>query len=207
MRRFPAFAGFVLAPLAFAAGLLSVDLPRGLPVEPYQDGVTPVFRDRAYVNESPDPGLDGLRIVRIPRHLRFPIELELAEPARVLRFLSDENDNAPFADWEPLPALVNVPGRSCVLTRAVAKEFPPGVHALAPGGPVAAAPLLLAGGGAVRATTTHTWNKLAPGQGVLDRVLRNERKLAGLGLAWAGWCFLLWRLFARRDLRLAKRER
>jgi hypothetical protein len=193
MRRFRAFVLFVLAPLALAAGLLSLDLPRGLPVEPYQDGVTPVFRDRDYVNESPDPALTGLRIVRVPRHLRFPVELELAEPARVLRLLSDENDNGPFADWEPVPALVNVPGRSCVLTRAVAKDLPPGVHALAPGGPVAAAPLLVAGGGAVRATTTHAWNQLTPGESPLDLVLRNERKLAALGLAWAGWCFVLWR--------------
>lgn len=188
---------FVLLPVALASGLLSLDFPLALPVEPYADGVTPVYRDRPYANSAPDPALAGQRIVRLPRHLRFEVELELAEPLRVLRLLSDENDNAPFADWEPLDARVYVDGRSCVLTRAVAKRLGPGVQRLPPGGPVAAAPLLVAGEGEIRARTTSAWNKLTPGAGPLDFALRNKKKLAGLALAYAGWCFGLWRLRRR----------
>jgi hypothetical protein len=194
-----ALVGFVLAPLTLVLGLLSLDFSRRLPVEPYQDGVTAVYLDRPYRNETPDPGFAGLRIVRLPRHLRFDVALELSEPARVLRLLSDEHDNAPFADWEPVPALVRVPGRSCVLTRAVAKELLPGLHPLPPGGPVAAAPLLVASAGEVAATTTSTWNKLTPGNGALELVLRNKRKLATLALLYVGWCVALARLFERRS--------
>jgi hypothetical protein len=196
MSRVRALVGFVLAPLALVLGLFSLDFPLRLPVEPYQDGITAVYLDRPYRNETPDPALAGLRIVRLPRHLRFAVALELSEPARVLRLLSDENDNAPFAGWEAVPALVHVPGRSAVLTRAVAKDLPPGVHSVPPGGPVAAAPLLVAGGGEIAATTTSAWNKLTPGNGPLERVLRNKRKLAALALLYLGWCFAFARLQA-----------
>jgi hypothetical protein len=182
---------FVLLPVALVTGLLSVDFPLALPVEPYADGVTPVYLDRAYVNSAPAPALAGQRIVRLPRHLRFEVELELAGPAQVMRLLSDEHDAGPFAGWEALDARPNVEGRSCVLTRAVAKRLAAGVHRLPPGGPVAAAPLLVAGAGEVRARTTSAWNKLTPGSGPLDFAMRNKRKLAGLALAYAGWCWLL----------------
>jgi hypothetical protein len=71
------------------------------------------------------------------------------------------------------------------------------VHRLAPGGPVAATPLLVAGEGEIRARTTAAWNKLTPGRGPLDFAMRNEKKLAGLALAYAGWCLVLWRLRQR----------
>ena len=185
---------FVLLPVALVAAVHSLDFPLALPVEPYADGVTPVYLDRPYVNATPDPALAGLRIVRLPRHLRFEVELELAAPGRALRLLGDENDAAPFAGWERVDARVHVEGRSCVLTRAVAKPLAPGVHRLPPGGPVAAEPLLVAAEGEIRARTTRGWNKLTPGAGPLDFVARNETKLGLLALAWAGWCGTLWRL-------------
>jgi hypothetical protein len=188
---------FVLLPAALVTGLFSLDFPLALPVEPYADGVTPVYLDRPYVNAAPDPALAGLRIVRLPRHLRFEVEIELAEPARAMRLLTEENDNAPFAGWESADVHVDVDGRSCVLTRAVAKDLPPGVHRLPPGGPVAAAPLLLAGGGEVRARSTRAWNKLTPGSGPRELVIWNKRKLGLLALAYAGWCWALRRLRQR----------
>jgi len=192
--------GFVLTPFALGLGLVSVDVPRSLPVEPYADGVTPVYLDRPYVNAAPVQALEGQRIVRLPRHLRFDVELELAAPAQALRLTSEENDNAVFAGWEPVDALpVNVPGRSCALTRAVARSLAPGVHRLPPGGPAASAPLLVASDAAIEARTTSAWNKLTPGSGPLDFALRNKRKLAGLVLAWGGWCVVLLRWRARRE--------
>jgi hypothetical protein len=195
---------FVLLPVALVTGLHALDFPLALPVEPYEDGVTPVYLDRPYVNAAPDPGLAGQRIVRLPRHLRFEVEIGLSAPTRALRLLSDENDNAAFADWEGVDLRLHVDGRSCVLTRAVAKRLAAGIHRLPPGGPVAAAPLLVAGEGEVRARTTRAWNKLTPGAGPLDFVMRNKRKLGLLGLAWAAWCGLLLRL--RRRARVGARS-
>ena len=184
-----ALVGYGLAPVALAAGLLSLRLPLALRVEPYADGVTPLYLDRPYVNDSADPALAGLRVVRLPRHLSSEIELELAAPARVLRLLSDEHETAPFAGWERVPGLrVDVPGRSCVLTYAVAKRLAPGSYRLPPGGSVASAPLLLEGEGEVRARSTASWNRLEAGQGVLEFVTGNGRKLAVLALAYAAWC-------------------
>jgi hypothetical protein len=188
---------FVLLPVVLVTGGLSLDFPLALPVEPYADGETPVYLDRPYLNAAPAAALAGQRIVRLPRHLRFDVELALAEPAQVARLLSDEHDAAPFAGWEPLDARIRVNGRSCVLTRAVAKRLAAGVHRLPPGGPVASAPLLVAGEGEVRARTTSAWNKLTPGAGPLDFAMRNKRKLGLLALGWAAWCGLLLRLRAR----------
>jgi hypothetical protein len=189
---------FVLLPAALVTVLLSLDFPLALPVEPYTDGVTPVYLDRPYLNAAPAAALAGQRIVRLPRHLHFDVELELSQPAQVTRLLSEEHDAAPFAGWEPLDAQIRVDGRSCVLTRAVASRLAAGVHRLPPGGPVASAPLLVAGDGEVRARTTSAWNKLLGGS-PLELVLWNKRKLGLLALAYAGWCWLL--LWLRRRAR------
>jgi hypothetical protein len=184
---------FVLAPLVLAAVVLTLDFSRTLPVEPYTDGVSPVYIGRAYRNDPPEPALAGYRVVPVPRHLRYDVVLELSQPGRVLRLLSEKNDNAVFDGWERMDALrVNVFGRTCVLTRAVGKDFAPGVHHLAPGGPVAAAPVLVASAGEVRARTTSTWNKLTPARDPVRFVMSNKRKLATLALAYASWCGLVW---------------
>ena len=199
MTRIRALFTFVLVPLALVAAVHSLELWRTLAVEPYQDGATPVYLDRPYVNTAPAAALAGQRIVRLPRHLLFDVELELSGPARVMRLLSDANDNTRFADWEPLAALrVNVPGRSCVLTRAVVKGLAPGRHRLAPGGPIATAPLLVASDGEIRARSRTNWNKLTPASDPQEFVTRNGSKLAGLALTYAGYCWALLRWRTRR---------
>lgn len=184
----------LLVPAALAGALLSLDLPQELPALPYVDGTTPLYLDRPYANAHANAALAGQRVVQVPRHLRFEVVLELDAPARVTRLLSDENDNRAFEGWTPETALrIEVPGRSSVLTRAVSRDFPAGTVRLAPGGPVAAAPIVVASAGEVRAQTTQSWNKLTPGPG-LDLVLRNKTKLAALALAWGAWVALLRRL-------------
>lgn len=184
----------LLVPAVLAGALLSVELPRELPVLSYEDGKTPLYLDRPYANAHANAALAGQRVVPIPRHLRFEVVLELEAPARVTRLLSDENDNRAFEGWTPETALrIEVPGRSSELTRAVVRDFPAGTVRLAPGGPVAAAPILVASEGALRARTTQGWNKLTPGPG-LDLVLGNKTKLAALALAWGAWVALVKRL-------------
>lgn len=183
--------GPVLLPALVVAAVVGPDWERALSVEPYRDGETPLFADRPYVNRAPTAALDGLRVVRLPRHLRFDVVLELAAPARVLRLVSEENDDAVFAGWAAQDLALHVEGHSCQFTGAVARTLPAGRHRLPPGGPVAAAPLLVESRGAVAATTTHGWNKLTPGAGPLELVLRNERKLAALAVGYAALAFAL----------------
>ena len=118
----------VIAPAVLVGAVLSLDLPLALPVAPYRDGVTALYLDRPYANTAQNPGLGSRRVVQVPRHLRFEVELELSAPAEVTRLLCDRNDNSSFAAFEPDAALrVAVPGRSCTLTRAVTRSFPPGM--------------------------------------------------------------------------------
>jgi hypothetical protein len=194
MRSIGDFFWLVIAPAVLVGAAISLDLPLALPVVPYQDGVTALYLDRPYANTVSNPALTGQRVVRVPRHLRFDVELELSAPAQVTRLLSDENENSAFADWERTDALrVAVPGRSCALTRAVVRSFGPGTARVAAGGPLAAAPILVASEGAIVARSTASWNKLtpAPDRDPVDFVMRNKRKLAGLVLGYAVYAFSL----------------
>jgi hypothetical protein len=186
----------LIVPIAIVGVAISLDFEQALPVDPYQDGVTPLYLDRPYANAVSNPALAAQRVVPVPRHLRFEVELELSAPAQVTRLLSDENDNAAFAAWERDDALrVAVPGRSCTLTRAVVRSFGPGTVRLPPGGPVAAAPILVASEGEIVARTTSSWNKLtpAPDGAPLGFVMRNKRKLLGLAVAYGSYLWLLLR--------------
>lgn len=186
--------GFVLVPAGLAWLATKLDIPLPLEAEPYQEGVTSLFLDRHYVDTRVDSGLTGHHVVRIPRHLRFEIELELSEPAELVRLLTDKNDKGVFADWEPADGVqVHVPGRSCVLTRAVRRRVGSGSFRLPPGGPATASPLLIATAGNVSARTLRSTNKLfAPRKGGWTRFLSgNRNKLAALALGWLAWVWAL----------------
>jgi len=194
--------GFVLVPAALIWAGTRLDLPLPLEAVPYQDGVTPLFLDRPYVDTQVDAGLADHRVVRIPRHLRFEIELELSEPAELVRLLTDENDNGVFADYSPAAGLqVNVPGQSCVLTRAVTRRVGPGSLRLPPGGPVTASPLLVATAGDVSARTLRSTNKLLPARegGWIGFLAGNRNKLVALALGWLAYAWTLRRLLRAWD--------
>ena len=198
MRSLGDLVWLVIVPAVLVGALISLDLPLTLPVVPYVDGATALYLDRPYTNSLSNPALAGQRVVPVPRHLSFEVELELSAPAQVTRLLCERDDHTTFADWERVDALrIAVPGRSCSLTRAVTRGFGPGAVRLAPGGAVAAAPILVASAGEVRARTLQAWNKLtpAPDGSPLGLVLGNKRKLAGLALAYAGYAYALrrWR--------------
>ncbi|MGH7288212.1 MAG: hypothetical protein ACREI8_09380 [Myxococcota bacterium] len=199
MRAVRGLFGFVALPALALWAVLSVDLPQPLAAEAYTDGVTSLFLDRPYVNTERNAGLAGHRVVRLPRHLRFDVELRVSEPAQLVRFLSDENDNRVFGDWQPADSLrVTVPGRSCVLTRAVTRQIGPGSVRLPAGGPVSSAPLLIATQGEVAARTLRSWNKLLPARegGWLGFLAGNRNKLIALAVAYGLYAAAL-----RRGLR------
>jgi len=195
---------FVILPVAAGWGITRIDLPLPLAVKAYEDGRGKLFSDRPYVNAAADPGLTGFKVVPIPRHLRFDIELSVSEPARIVRLLCDRNDNGAFADWEPLRGFAfDVPGRSCTLRNAVVKSFAAGSYRLPPAGPVCSSPLLIASAGRIEARTIRALNKLVSyeGEGWRAFLAVNARKLlAGTG-AYVGYCLVLGWLMRRRSAR------
>jgi hypothetical protein len=194
--------GFVAVPAALAWIATRLDLPLRLEAEPYEEGETSLFLDRRYVDTRIDTGLARHRVIRIPRHLRFEIQLELSEPAELVRLLTDRNDNRVFADWEPADDVqVHVPGRSCVLNRAVRRRVAAGSVRLPPGGPVTASPLLVATAGEVSARTLRSINKLLRGKATGWRgfLASNRNKLIALALAWLVYASALYGLLRLLD--------
>ena len=195
-----AFA-YLLVPAAIGWGATRIDLPLALAVQAYEDGRAPLFADRPYVNAAAHPDLHGFRVVRLPRHLRFHVELSVSDQASIVRLLCDRNDNRALSDWERLTQVeVDVPGRSCSLRSAVAKRVEPGVHRLPAGGPICSSPLLVATEGRIEARTIRSLNKF-----VVSRerdwtafIRYNKRKLLASAGAYLAYCWLLRRLLPRR---------
>ena len=111
-------------------------------VTPYTSGL-PLFTDRVYYDTIGDKRLESLYLLQIPRHIKFPIEIELHKKANVYRLLTDSNDNDMFDDWNMTDIKTYVEGASCSHTSVVYKTFDPGRIILQPGGPAASSPILI----------------------------------------------------------------
>ena len=109
---------------------------------PYSAG-TPLFSDRTYYDSIGDVMLESSYLLQIPRHLTFPVEIEVHRPVKIYRFLTDANDNSVFSDWDLTDIRVNVIGSSCKHTTVVSKVFDRGKLTIANGGPTAASPILI----------------------------------------------------------------
>jgi len=191
---------FALLPAALGWGATRLELRQTLGVEDYSDGRTPLFSDRPYLNAASHQDLRGFRVVRLPRHLRFEVELSLSESASIVRLLCDRNDNRAFAEWEPLTqAEVDVGGRSCSLRRAVTQRLEPGEHRLPAGGPICSSPLLVATQGRLEARTRSSLNKFVVGdrRGWLAAIGSNKWKVLAAAGAYLAYCWLLRRLLRR----------
>lgn len=192
----------LLLPAAIGWGLTQINLPLILSVESYEDGRTPLFSDRPYANAAAHAGLHGFRVVRLPRHLRYDVELSLSGQASLVRLLCDRNDNRALSDWEPLGQFaVEVPGRSCTLTSAVAKRVGAGLHRLPAGGPICSSPLLVATEGRIEARSVRSSNKFVLNEkGSVGAFLAdNGRKLLALAGAYLAYCWTYCWLFRRLE--------
>lgn len=104
---------------------------------------TPVFMDRQYFDSIGDERLEGLFLVQLPRHYSDNITILAHRALTIYRFITDDDINTPFDSWTSTDIPINVRGWSTTHTRVVKKEFPAGNITLAPGGPVASAPILI----------------------------------------------------------------
>jgi len=109
---------------------------------PYSAG-TPLFSDRTYYDSIGDISLESSCLLQIPRHLAFPVEIEVHRPVKIYRMLTDANDNSIFSDWNSTDIRVNVVGRSCTHTTVVSKLFETGKVTIVNGGPTSASPILI----------------------------------------------------------------
>lgn len=196
-----ALALYGLVPAAIVALATLPDFDTTLRTVAYVDGATPLFADRPYVNTARHAALDGLVLLPVPRHARYPIELEVTQPLTVYRLLAEVNDNTPFTDWEPVPGAVEVVGGTATHTRIVRRRFPAGALALAAGGPYSSNPVLLdTQENGLTAATAKSQNKLVKDQRGWATFFRgNRRKLAAIALFFALNALVVWR--ARRRLR------
>ena len=141
----------------------SLPLPRQLEIVAYAGDRVSVYSNRNYVNTLGHAALLGLEIVRLPRHHQHDIRLRSETPLVAYRFLCDRNQNASFDDWRREPVEVFVKGNSCTFREVVSRELPAGEHRLTPGGPKAAAPLLVRSGDpALRAHSLFSFNRIYP---------------------------------------------
>ena len=116
--------------------------PPKIRILPYAKG-TPLFSDRNYEDEIGSTTLEPGYVVQLPRHFDGNITLMASEQIIIYRFISDDNNNQIFSDWNitEIPVLVN--GASSKHTKVVSKAFNAGEIELSSGGPVCSSPVLV----------------------------------------------------------------
>jgi len=109
---------------------------------PYKKGI-PLYSNRSYSDEIGNEIFEDAHVIQLPRHCSLPTRVEFDSPVIIYRFLSKDNDNSNFSDWNVLDETVKIVGSSCTHKIVVSKEFEPGVFDLESGGPVASSPILI----------------------------------------------------------------
>jgi hypothetical protein len=110
-------------------------------INQYKPG-EPVFSDRPYYDHIKDDRLNGLFLVKIPRHLSFDIVLKLDKDTTVYRAICDDNRND-FSSWIKTNIIMTLGGQSCINLKIVKKVFQKGTHFLKPGGDLTSSPVFL----------------------------------------------------------------
>ncbi len=110
-------------------------------IKRYEPG-EPVFSDRPYYDHIKDERLNGLFLVKIPRHLSFDIVLKLFNDTTVYRAICDDNPKD-FSAWIKTNIVMTLGGNSCVNLKIVKKAFKKGTHFLKPGRGSTSSPVFL----------------------------------------------------------------
>lgn len=104
---------------------------------------TTLYVDRPYFETLGVIDLKGAYLVKIERHRKIPIKLHVISPVVAFRFINDGNDNSVFDGWTRTSDEVFVNGQSSQDNIVIRKQFEPGIHLIAAGGPVSSSPLLI----------------------------------------------------------------
>ena len=106
----------------------------------------PIFLDRLYFDSIGDNRLEGLYLVRIPRHYSDAVRIKSSKDLVIYRAISDYNNNIHYDidNWEPSDIPINIGGLSTLHTEIIKKPFPANnVIELASGGPNASDPIFI----------------------------------------------------------------
>ena len=133
---------WVMIPIAFASLIGNFHYGKvSLEIESYRGRV---YSDRNYSTSVSIPEFSGLKVVLIPRHIKYDINLSnLSEGTTIFRMLSDKNDNSGFYLWEKADIAAEVKGQTCTLTSIVKKKIDTNQISLSSGGPLASSPIIV----------------------------------------------------------------
>lgn len=110
-------------------------------IKPYEPG-EPIFWDRPYSDHIKDERLNDLYLVKIPRHLKFDVMLNLPKDMTIYRAICEKNHND-FVNWEKTSILMAMGGDSCINFKVIKKKFKAGWNSFKPGGPFSSSPIFL----------------------------------------------------------------
>jgi len=110
----------------------------------YSEGKS-IWADRIYYNHKNDIKLLKFYLIRIKRHQKQDIKIEIKKDLIIYRPICEKNDNSNYNDWEKVDFEISIIGSSCAHKKIVKKKFKKGYINLSPGGPVASDPIFIEG--------------------------------------------------------------
>lgn len=102
-----------------------------------------IFSDRHYYNHLNDKKLLDLTLIRIPRHSKKKLIINVKDEVFIYRVLCDLNDNKIYDKWEKLDFELRIIGKSCIHSKVVRMKIVDKVITLNPGGPYASDPIFV----------------------------------------------------------------
>ena len=104
-----------------------------------------IWADRIYYNHKNDIKLLSFYLIRIERHQKQDIKIEIKEDFTIYRPICEKNDNSKYNDWEKVDFEIAIIGRSCAHKKIVKKKFKKGSISLSSGGPISTDPIFIEG--------------------------------------------------------------
>ena len=104
-----------------------------------------IWADRIYYNHKNDIKLLKFYLIRIKRHQKQDIKIEIKEDLIIYRPICEKNDNSNYKNWEKVDFEIAIIGGTCAHKKIVKKKFKKGYISLSSGGPIASDPIFVEG--------------------------------------------------------------
>jgi len=104
-----------------------------------------ICADRIYYNHKNDIKLLKFYLIRIYRHQKQDIKIEIKEDFIIYRPICEKNDNSNYNDLKKVDFEIAIIGGNCVHKKIVKKKFKKGYISLSSGGPIASDPIFIEG--------------------------------------------------------------